>query len=119
MPPRLWTDRVGDMLDAITVARQATADVCFDEFVADRVLVQAVLYSFAVIGEAVAQVPADTRARYPQVPWRQIRETRNIVVHVYFGVDLRIIWDAVQQDLPEFEAQLRQILADEERPSGP
>ena len=113
VPPRAWRDRAQDVLDAIAVAEDATADVSFDEFAANRVLVQAVLYSFAIIGEAITGIPEDVRARHPEIPWRQIRETRNIVVHVYFGTDLAIIWDTVQDDLPVLGETLRELLAAE------
>jgi uncharacterized protein with HEPN domain len=72
----------------------------FDAFRVDGMRYAAVIREFEVIGEAVAKLPESLKAQYPDVPWREIKDVRNILIHEYFGVDLRIVWNAIQQDLP-------------------
>ncbi len=52
------------------------------------------------------------KTQYPDVEWKAISGTRNILAHVYWGVDLDIIWDVVQHDLPVLNKQARAILDD-------
>ena len=113
MSPRDWQSRVLDILEAVDDVRQFTAGMDFDAFRADKKTVQAVAFSFAVIGEASASVPADVQARHPLVPWAKMRTMRNVMVHRYVGINLQILWDTAQQDLPPLEAALRTLLEQE------
>ena len=63
-----------------------------------------------VIGEAIKQVPNDVRSKYTQIEWRRIAGLRDILIHQYFGVDVEIIWDIVQNKLPVLETQIMQII---------
>ena len=66
----------------------------------DNTMVQdALIRNLEVIGEAVKQLPADLRQRYPHIPWRSITALRNVLIHEYFGVDLEIVWRVVQRRL--------------------
>lgn len=53
-----------------------------------------------IIGEAARHVPDEVRGMAPDIPWNKIIGMRNILVHGYFTIDLDIVWDAVQQDVP-------------------
>jgi uncharacterized protein with HEPN domain len=111
--PRDWQGRVQDILQAIEDVRQFMAGMSFEAFCADKKTVQAVAFSFAVIGEAGAGVAADVQARHPRVPWAKMRAMRNVMVHRYFGINLQILWETAQQDLPALEAALRALLEHE------
>ncbi len=101
MPPnRDWPTRVLDILDQATLVVEQTTGLSWQEFSSDLVMQGNVLYRIGVIGEAIAAIPEDVKARHPEVPWRDIRNMRNVVTHVYFGVDLARVWSAVRQDMP-------------------
>jgi uncharacterized protein with HEPN domain len=111
------------MLEAIDEIRTFVSGLSFDQFASDAKTRKAVLANFAIIGEAASHFPAEVTENFPQVPWRQIRDLRKIVVHVYFGVDPQIVWDTIQTDLLPLEKQLHRILEycspDEHGPTVP
>ncbi len=100
MPRRDWRIRIQDLLYA---ARKVVAHIGrldFETFASDEWSVDAVLRNFTVIGEAAGHIPDEICETYPHVPWGDMRDLRNIVVHEYFGVDLTIVWTTIREDLP-------------------
>ena len=80
-------------------------------FLADDLAIDGVARNLEIIGEAVRQLPEEFRNAHTQISWTQIAGLRNRIVHDYFGLDLEIIWEIVQHDLPELEKQVRGIRA--------
>jgi uncharacterized protein with HEPN domain len=115
MSRRDWRFRIEDMLEAADRITARMSGMSREVFLRDTNISDVVLRNLTVIGEAAAHLPEDVTERYPEVPWRQIAAIRNIIVHEYFGVDLTVIWDAVQWDLPILVGHLRRIQDDEKR----
>ena len=107
---RDWKLRIEDILEAISKIFRYTEGMDYERFAADELRVDAVLRNFTVIGEATRHIPDEITSKYPEVPWDKMRGMRNIVVHEYFGVSLRIIWDTIQEDLPPLVPLLEKIL---------
>ena len=80
-------------------------------FRADRRTLDAVLRNLTVIGEAARHTPEGFRARFPDVPWLEMADMRNVVVHEYFGVDAGILWLTATRDVPNLEAVLETVKA--------
>ena len=76
----------------------------------DRLLELGITRLVEIVGEAANQVSQQTRNRYGQVPWSQIVGLRNRLVHAYDAVDLDILWDIVEYDLPPLIEQLEAII---------
>ena len=76
----------------------------------DRMLQSAVLYEFAVLGEAAGAVSSATTSKYPDVDWKGAKDLRNVVIHGYHKTDVSLVWDAVANDLPVLEQQIQRIL---------
>jgi uncharacterized protein with HEPN domain len=72
--------------------------------------VNAVVRSLEVIGEATGKIPNEVRMKYPHVPWEEITGMRNRLIHEYFGVDLDIVWQTIQEDLTPLEAAIKTML---------
>lgn len=110
-PHRHWRDRALDAIEASEETRRFVAAMTFEDFAADPRTVKAVLANLAIIGEAINHIPEERLAAYPRVVWHQIRGARNVIAHMYFGIDLTIIWNTVQQDLPPLENALTHMRA--------
>ena len=100
-------DRLADYLDHI---RQAAADACgfvqgMDKaaFMADLRTQRAVVMSLIIVGEAATKVVEqypDFASAQADVPWRSMRGMRNRIAHGYFDIELNVVWNTVQEDLP-------------------
>ena len=110
MSPRDWKERVQDILDAIAEIQAFTRSMDYDTFRADAKTLRAVELDFIVIGEAANQIPGEVEEAHPHVPWSLMRATRNRLVHVYFSVDDRLLWETVQNDLPVLIPALQSLL---------
>jgi uncharacterized protein with HEPN domain len=71
-----------------------------------------VVRNLEVIGEAVKAVPSELRQRHAHVPWKRIAGLRDILIHHYFEIDIDIVWDIVQNNLPELNQHIQTILYD-------
>ena len=90
-----------------------TAGVQRDEAFADELKFDGLLFNLHIIGEAVKRLPPELRQRHPDIAWREIAGLRDFVAHVYFALDLDILWDAIQEDIPALLTRIREILEDE------
>ena len=108
--PRDYRVFLEDVLDAIANVGDFVGPMTRDEFQADKKTLHAVVRNLEVIGEAVKSVPPKVRVQNPQVPWQRIAGLRDILIHHYFEIDVDIVWDIVQNKLPELKEQLQIIL---------
>ncbi len=65
------------------------------------------------MGEAAINIPPEIQSRYPHIPWRIIADMRNVMAHEYFQVNQRIIWNTIENNLPELMKQLEQLIEEE------
>jgi uncharacterized protein with HEPN domain len=113
MPPRDWEIRIRDILKAVEKIIEHTASLDFKAFSSDEWTVDAVLRNLTIIGEAANRIPEEIRKQYSELPWDEMRDIRNIIVHEYFGVDLSIVWTTITQDLPPLNPKLKSMLEKE------
>jgi uncharacterized protein with HEPN domain len=86
--------------------------VSIERLAGDRKTLFAVAKALENIGEAVKQVPAQVRRRYPDVPWKDVAGMRDVLVHDYFGIDADIVWKTVKEDLPILKRRIAEIVTD-------
>ena len=89
-----------------------TSGLTRDQVFTDPMRFDGVLHNFHVIGEAVKALPEAVRSQYPDIPWRDIAGMRDFIAHAYFLLDLDILWQGIQKDVPQLRARVREILAD-------
>jgi len=105
-------DYLEHMIDAISLALSYVDGMSKDNFLADKKTQQAVILNIIVIGEAATKIADECpefAAAHTNVPWKQMRGMRNRMAHGYFEINLDIVWDTVQQSLPELQRQLLRI----------
>ena len=79
-------------------------------FPSNRMLQDAVIRNLDVIGEACVNLSAELTAANPEVPWNKASGIRNRLVHGYFDVDLKVVWQTAKDSLPAFVTQVRALL---------
>lgn len=110
MPPRDPRLRIDDMLTAIDRIERYTSGMTFDAFATDQRTIDAVIRNFEVMGEAARHIDEQVGATAPGVPWNDIRDMRNILIHAYFGVDVATLWKTIVDDLPPLKLALRSLM---------
>jgi len=114
VPSRAWDLRIQDILEAIACIQQATAGMSYEDFEdLERLTLHGILYNFMIVGEAAVNVPDSIQSRYPQIPWRSMRDMRNVMVHEYFQVNLDRMWVTIDEDLPSVVPMLEELLQQE------
>lgn len=112
---REYLDYLQDMLENAQLAIRFVQDVDFETFKNDNKTVYAVIRAVEIIGEAASNVPDEIRSKYPTLPWRDIRGMRSKLVHQYFGINMEVVWQTIQDDLPFIIHELDNILKQEKR----
>jgi uncharacterized protein with HEPN domain len=88
------------------------AGLSVGQFMSDETLRRAFVRSLEIIGEAAKKVPDGFRMQHPAVEWRAMAGMRDPVIHDYFGVDYQLVWDVVQNRIPELRRQIAYILGE-------
>jgi len=102
-------ERLEHILDAIKNINSFVGDVGKEDFLSDVVMQSAVLYQFAVIGEAVVNIDSELLDKY-SYPWHYVRSFRNFILHEYHAIEMWVIWDTVINDLPELKKIIEIII---------
>ena len=107
---RVHDDYLRDMLENAEKALSFVDGMDYDEFEIDDKAVYAVIRAFEIIGEAARQIPESIQKNNPEIPWREIAGMRNKLTHEYFGVNTKVVWRTVHEDLPVIIPLLQIIL---------
>jgi len=107
---RDYRDSLVDILNAIREIDGFVEGIDFQSFVKDREKLYATVYCLQVIGEAVKNIPEETREKYQKLPWRKIAGMRDRLIHGYFTVDFERVWETIKRDLPPLKEAITRIL---------
>ncbi len=106
-------DYIQDIIDAVGKAINFVEEMVYETFIRDEKTIFAVVRALEIIGEAVKNIPGETRKDYPEIPWRNMAGMRDKLIHEYFGVRLDMVWKAVKEELPPvkplFEKMLKEL----------
>ncbi|MBN2019962.1 MAG: DUF86 domain-containing protein [Sedimentisphaerales bacterium] len=91
---------LGHIRDAIDKINSYIAQMNYEEFSCDDMATDAVVRELEIVGEACNNLSPEFRERNDKIPFRDIIDMRNVLIHQYAGVNIKIIWDTCKNDLP-------------------
>ena len=113
MSSRDWEFRVQDILKSIKKIEKYLKNLTFAQFSKNEMVIDAVVRNFEIIGEASTHLSQAFRRKHPDVPWLQMSGMRNILIHEYFGVDVKTVWHTAKTHLPSLKSKLESILEEQ------
>ena len=94
------------VLDAIAVIQGYIQGMDYERFKEDKLRQDGVIRELEIIGEAARNLSKEYKNSVPRVPWEDITGMRDKLIHQYFGVNLRMVWDTIQEDIPLLKKEL-------------
>lgn len=107
------------ILDAIEKIDRYLAGTDYETFSANDMMIDAVVRELEIVGEAARNLSTSFVEEHADIPWDRIRAMRNVLIHEYFGVNLKVIWDTYNRNLPPLKAFVQRMLAGEGREGNP
>lgn len=108
--PRDYKQQLDDILQAITFIREYVRGMDYKTFKEDSKTQHAVIRNLEVIGEAARNIPDDIKNKASEIEWNKIIALRNILIHEYFGISIKIVWDVIQNKLDALEKTCQKLL---------
>lgn len=91
-----------------------TNQITYDHYCNNELLLRALERCLGIIGEAANKIDKEFASHYPEVEWRKMAATRNIIIHNYTGIDYEVMWEIIIKDIPELEFQIKNIIKENE-----
>ncbi len=101
---------LGHILESMYLVEGYLKGVTEERFLKDSALQDAVIRLIEIMGEAVKNIPEDEKALHAHIPWRKIAGMRDKIIHEYFGIDLKLVWNVTQKDLPPLKKEIQKLL---------
>jgi uncharacterized protein with HEPN domain len=102
--------RLAHILESIEELESYTADSSLDKFLQNSMMRFASVKQIEIIGEAANYISDETKEKFSEIQWRQITGLRHILVHEYFGIDSRLIWQIIVDDIPALKVKINEVL---------
>lgn len=106
--------RLQHMLDASLKAMAFIEGKNKSDLDDDDLLVFALVKAIEIVGEAAGKVSKEYQANHPEIHWSAMISMRNRLVHAYFDINKKILWQTLKKDLPELIVVLESLLLVEE-----
>ncbi len=98
--------------DAIEIIREYIKGVTYDEFSSNKMMIDAVVRELEIIGEASNNLSRQFQQNHTDIQWRRMKDMRNFLIHEYFGVNTKVVWNTCQNDVPILKSFVEGILDD-------
>jgi len=101
-----------DILDSINAIEEFSKNMDKKELISSRLKQNAIIREIEIIGEAAKNISKTIKNKYPEIEWKKIVGTRDIIIHAYFGIDFNAVWDIIKKDLPDLKTKILKIKED-------
>ena len=101
---------LNDIKDCIKQIEEYLKNISEEEFKKNKMLQDAVIRRFEIIGEATKKIPVDFKLKWNSINWKNMTGMRDRLIHDYFGIDYDIVWDVVKNKIPPFSYEISKIL---------
>ena len=108
--PIIYLEHIKECIDRIL---SYTKGINENDFIQSKLIQDAVIRNFEIIGEATKKLDEPFRLRYPQIEWKKIAGMRDKLIHDYIGVDLWAVWAVVEHIVPDLKMHLETIIINE------
>lgn len=112
---REWELFIYDISECIDRILEYTKQLNFEELSKDQKTIDAVIRNLEIIGEASKNVPKDKRELYDYINWKNISGMRDVLIHDYFGINLKIVWQVISFEIPKLRKDLDKVISDIEK----
>jgi len=106
MSRRTFPLLIEDIWEAVEKVERYVSGMDHDAFVKDEKTVDSVVRNLEIIGEAANRLPQNFKTQHSEIQWPKIIGLRHRIVHDYFNIDVEIVWQIIQEDLPVFKSKL-------------
>ncbi|MFH0739539.1 MAG: DUF86 domain-containing protein [bacterium] len=101
------------ILDSVGKIEKYLKEVSFDNFTQNEMMVGATVRELEIIGEAATKIDKIIKEKYRDVPWDEMIGMRHRLIHEYFGVDISVVWETCQNNLPDLKEKILSIVETE------
>jgi uncharacterized protein with HEPN domain len=112
MSSKNWAFRIQDILISIEKIQRYAKGMNWNQFKKNELVIDAIIRNLEIIGEATKNIPLSFRRSHPDIPWNEMSGMRNILIHEYSGVDVKIIWHTTKKYLPLLQKQLENLIVE-------
>jgi uncharacterized protein with HEPN domain len=110
--PKIFLNHI---LESIGEIEKNVRPLSEDEFLANTTIQDAVIRRLEIIGEATKNLPKSFKSEYPSIEWKKVAGLRDVIVHGYFRLSLKLIWKITQNNIPKLKKQIAKILGSLEK----
>ena len=99
-----------DIVQSCEKILRFTADLTLSELIQDEKTYDAVIRNLEITGEAAKHISDQLRKQLPDIEWRKVAGMRDMLTHAYFGIDNDVLWDVIQNKVPQLDKTIREFL---------
>ncbi|MCX6718732.1 MAG: DUF86 domain-containing protein [Candidatus Staskawiczbacteria bacterium] len=107
---REYKDYILDIYNSIEEIEKFVEGFSFEEFQNDKKTIYAVVRAIEIIGEATKNVPTSIKKINSEIKWAKVKGMRNKLIHEYFGVNIKVVWKTIKEDIPELKEKMAGLL---------